>query len=271
MNHIPVGMEMFPATGSSQWDHIKRAIDDSDYYVLIIGGRYGSVTLEGVSFTEREFDYALTIGLKPLVFPHRHPEDIPAKHTDPAFAVQLAAFRTKTMDQRLARHWETPDELAAAVTTALHGAFSNDPRPGWVRANASGLATAPDLYSALASPVTIRGPYSADDDVYEWSVDIKWGEIWCLLAPHFERGIGEEDIEELFQDLMFQRFDSPMPVQHYELKTFEFERVGLQFSALKLARRVRNTMNGTLTGYSWEITRIGRDAYVEYPRRSPAS
>ena len=55
---IPTGMEAFVASNESQWDVIKRVIDECDYYVLIIGGRYGSVTEEGISYTEKEYRYA---------------------------------------------------------------------------------------------------------------------------------------------------------------------------------------------------------------------
>lgn len=36
MNCIPVGMEQFPASSLSQWEYIKRMIDMSDYYLLIV-------------------------------------------------------------------------------------------------------------------------------------------------------------------------------------------------------------------------------------------
>ena len=56
MDCIPAGMELFPAANDEQWEFIKRVIDDCDYYILIIGGRYGSLTSEGISYTEKEFD-----------------------------------------------------------------------------------------------------------------------------------------------------------------------------------------------------------------------
>lgn len=36
MNHFPIGMELFNADNIEQWEQIKRTIDSSDYYVLII-------------------------------------------------------------------------------------------------------------------------------------------------------------------------------------------------------------------------------------------
>lgn len=65
MYHFPIGMEMFSAGDSEQWEIIKETIDSSDYYVLIIGHRYGSIDGEGISYTEKEYDYA-----KAKAFPH---------------------------------------------------------------------------------------------------------------------------------------------------------------------------------------------------------
>ena len=44
--HIPAGMELFTSTNKSQWEVIKRWINESDIYMLILGGRYGSVEPE---------------------------------------------------------------------------------------------------------------------------------------------------------------------------------------------------------------------------------
>jgi hypothetical protein len=49
-------MEAFPAIDMEQFEYIKKVIDECDYYLLIVGARYGSTDEEGVSFTEREFD-----------------------------------------------------------------------------------------------------------------------------------------------------------------------------------------------------------------------
>lgn len=55
---IPTGMEAFVASNEDQWSVIKRVIEECDYYVLIVGGRYGSVNSDGVSYTEKEYRYA---------------------------------------------------------------------------------------------------------------------------------------------------------------------------------------------------------------------
>ena len=64
--HIPAGMELFAASNQSQWEIIKKWIDESDIYMLILGGRYGSIEqTSGLSYTELEYNYALETN-KPL-------------------------------------------------------------------------------------------------------------------------------------------------------------------------------------------------------------
>src|SRR5215471_3135221 len=58
--HIPAGMELFAAGDESQLETIRRWIDDSDVFMLILGGRYGSIEPKaGKSYIELEYEYAL--------------------------------------------------------------------------------------------------------------------------------------------------------------------------------------------------------------------
>ena len=72
MLHFPVGMEIFGAADEEQWEIIRDTIDSSDYYVLLVAHRYGSVITEGVdagiSYTEKEYRYAKEKGIPILAF-----------------------------------------------------------------------------------------------------------------------------------------------------------------------------------------------------------
>ena len=68
LEQIPIGMEMFNAGDEEQWEIIKRTIDNSDYYLVIIGDRYGSTTDKGLSYTEKEYNYAVESGKPVLTF-----------------------------------------------------------------------------------------------------------------------------------------------------------------------------------------------------------
>lgn len=58
--HIPAGMELFAAGDESQMNVIKRWIDESDIYMLILGGRYGSIEPKSnKSYIHLEYEYAV--------------------------------------------------------------------------------------------------------------------------------------------------------------------------------------------------------------------
>lgn len=65
---IPVGMEQFHGAPTGQWTVITKFIDECDFYLLVVGGRYGSVdeTVDK-SYTEKEYDYAKSKRIPVLV------------------------------------------------------------------------------------------------------------------------------------------------------------------------------------------------------------
>jgi len=135
MGYIPLGMESFPATNEEQFSYIKKVIDDCDYYILVIGGRYGSVTDDGISYTEKEYDYAIEKEKVVLAFVHESPGDFPAKvlDEDQSLRGKLDAFRSKASNGRVVKFWNNKDQLGYQAMTSLHQAVDNYPTVGWVR------------------------------------------------------------------------------------------------------------------------------------------
>jgi len=133
---FPAGMELFPASDDSQWELIKRVIEESDYYVVIVGGRYGSIGPSGLSFTEMEYDYAIAQGIPVLGFVRGDEGNIPAKNIEPTEIgrIKLATFRQKVMS-KTCRKYNTPQELGMAVLKSLMSAARLHPRTGWVKAD----------------------------------------------------------------------------------------------------------------------------------------
>ena len=135
---MPAGMELFPASNDDQWTLIKRVIDACDYYLLIIGGRYGSVNDQGISYTQMEFEYAISTGKPIISFLHKNPGDIPASKSeqDPEKRTKLDAFRNLAQ-KKLVRYWETPAELGATVSRSMIRLKKDFPAEGWIRAGSA--------------------------------------------------------------------------------------------------------------------------------------
>ncbi|MCH2086346.1 MAG: DUF4062 domain-containing protein [Pseudoalteromonas sp.] len=135
MKCIPAGMEFFPAQDISQFEFIKSVIDNSDYYILIIGGRYGSLTDTGISFTEAEYNYAKEKGIPIIAFLHNDPDNLPVakSDTDAKLVEKLKNFREEASKGRLVQFWNDPRDLPAKVVLSMNEAIDSQPAIGWVR------------------------------------------------------------------------------------------------------------------------------------------
>ena len=134
MEHIPIGMEMFNASDSTQWGIIQRTIENSDYYVVIIGLRYGSTFGDGISYTEKEYDYAVSRGIPVLAFlkDENAPSTPQQRESDDGKRKRLNDFREKAKT-RLVRFWSNKDELSADLVRSLYSAMRDTQGRGWIR------------------------------------------------------------------------------------------------------------------------------------------
>ena len=133
---IPAGMELFPASNEDQWTLIKRIIDDCDYYIVIIGGRYGSTNKDGMSYTEMEYRYALEKGKPIIAFLHKNPEDIISKHVEATAngKRKLQTFRDLTKN-KMVKYWTNPSDLGGVVSRSMINLKKQSPAIGWIKAD----------------------------------------------------------------------------------------------------------------------------------------
>jgi hypothetical protein len=136
MGHIPVGMEMFSAADEEQWNIIKKQIDQTDYYIVIIAHRYGSCDALGISYTEKEYDYAVSLGIPALGFIIEDTISWPREKSevDSVAIEKLNVFKEKVKSKHVS-FWKNRDDLYGKCSIALMKAFNAYPREGWVRAS----------------------------------------------------------------------------------------------------------------------------------------
>lgn len=217
MDCLPAGMELFPAGNTDQWTLIKGVIQQSDYYLVILGGRYGSVTEEGVSYTEKEYDYALELGIPIMGFVPAEPDAIPVGKTDKDnnATEKLAEFRKK-VQLKMTRDWSNAEDLGSKVTRGLMHLIKNNPRPGWVRGDQAmtpetraeiaelnakvALLEKKEVESSVTSPTQINDSFAHGQEDVEFSLKHKgyggygrqeedgdltytWDEVIDVLGP----------------------------------------------------------------------------------------
>jgi hypothetical protein len=130
---IPSGMELFPATDEDAWTLIKEVIDNSDYYLLIIAGKYGSQNNDGISYTEMEFDYAVSINKPIMCFLHQNLDDLTGSKIEKLEEAQkkLENFRTKAQEKHC-KYWKNGDDLGGKISRSLVQLRKKHPSHGWI-------------------------------------------------------------------------------------------------------------------------------------------
>jgi hypothetical protein len=132
---LPCGLELNPSAIGA-WSAIKRLIDESDYYLLLVGSRYGSLSPSGVSFTHMEYVYATTKQKPILVLMHEAPEARPVELQEqtPEGRLKLRDFR-QLIQRGLTAPWSDERSLEMTLRQQLPELIRARPMPGWVRAN----------------------------------------------------------------------------------------------------------------------------------------
>ena len=137
MDCFPAGMELFPAADADPWTLIKRVIDYCDYYIVILAGRYGSLGPDGKSFTQLEYEYAVSQKEPVIAFLHEDPGEIPADNIkiDPKRVKKLDDFRRHLVEEKAVRYWTTSERLVSVVSWSLIKLIKEKPATGWVKAD----------------------------------------------------------------------------------------------------------------------------------------
>lgn len=134
LGHIPIGMEMFNPDDSEQWNQIQHGIDESDYYIVIVGQRYGSLTTGGISYTQKEYEYAVKKRKPILRFVIGDEANLKVSQIeqDSVKAKKLEKFKLQLKKKPVA-FWNTPDDFALKLVQGLVFIFQKSPQTGWVR------------------------------------------------------------------------------------------------------------------------------------------
>lgn len=145
--HLPVGMEMFSADDDDQWKIITDAIDVSDYYVLIIGHRYGSLTNKGISYTEKEFNYAKSKKIPIISF--IRDRNVAVSNSDrepiPESLIKLDKFIEKAKNGKMCAFWSDVSDLERQIAVALPKSFARHKGIGWVRGDSKSEHVAEEI------------------------------------------------------------------------------------------------------------------------------
>ena len=138
--HIPAGMELFTAGDKSQIETIRNCIYESDVFMLILGGRYGSIEPESQkSYIHLEYELAESLK-KPLFAIIMDENALEEKVRREGIAIVERAqfgkyenFRDK-VKSKMVRFFRDEKDIRLAILEKLNE-ISNLPNlSGWIRA-----------------------------------------------------------------------------------------------------------------------------------------
>ncbi|MGC1549963.1 MAG: DUF4062 domain-containing protein [Rhodanobacter sp.] len=157
--HIPAGMELFAASDKKQIEVIQSWIDRSDIFMLILGGRYGSLDPDsGKSYIHLEYEYAMATG-KPL-FALYLTDDAIQRKVQGALGVdaiergdskKLIEFRG-LVKTKLCSEIDDLKDIHIQVQKSIRDLSSTNNLEGWVRAGSIPNTTATVDNRAVPDP-----------------------------------------------------------------------------------------------------------------------
>lgn len=188
IGHIPIGMEMFSAADDDSWTLIQRQIDQCDYYLVIVAHRYGSTAADGISYTEKEYDYARKSEIPTIGFIIEDSASWPGNKGDSEPEKQAALLRfKKKVQEKQVDYWKDEGTLQARVMAALPKLFNLRPRPGWVRGTE---AASPEVLTELSrlssenADLRLRFSTPQSPDV---AFHINEASLYCLTSNAFDQ------------------------------------------------------------------------------------
>jgi hypothetical protein len=281
LNCLPVGMELFPAADDDTWDFIKQQINDSDYYVVLIGARYGSLAPDGVSFTEKEFDYAREREIPSIGFIHGDRGAIPFSKTEnnPDMREKLDVFISK-IRKRPVRAFTSPYQLAAEVTTSFVDLKRARPRTGFVRRDeVVEYKKYADLLEKVAylekqlldSKMVEESPFIGHDRTVKFgTVEVSWGTIFLAVATTIVDFSEEGYLAKHFFQRLIRYQPDAKAYADASLEERSLREIGVTLFAANLIDRVDEQQGDPRAGRLirfWKLTGYGRRQFGMFRRR----
>jgi nucleoside 2-deoxyribosyltransferase len=249
--HIPAGMELFTAGDESQMEVIKQWIDESDVYLLILGGRYGSIEPKsGKSYTQLEYEYALALG-KPLfacVMDESSLEKKIKKHGKSVFEgdnpQKLRDFRSEVLG-RMVRFWGDIKDIKIAVAEKLSEFVRREDLNGWVRPSSANV-------SVLANEIARLSKENSD-----LRAELSRTEDGNSMAPGFEglkRLLIAKDLLDVFAANHLALFEGTLVGSD---NPFSYRLA--QLGVIGLVEKGGGAVGSDGIQIEWFLTKLGRD------------
>lgn len=291
--HFPIGLELYPTETNDIWNVIQQQIAECDYYVVLVGGRYGSLSPIGLSYTHREYIYASTRRKPVLALIHDQPQALPESRREATRAgqMQMEDFRRLVAKGQMVREWHGLSDLQEIARTVIPQFISRYPCDGWVKGGTPEEERQLDQFKLRIAALEQElqdlrhggrqpaSPFPTDMRAnirYQGSVYVRgdcklmdigsqptWGQIFTCLAPHLLVETGENKMREVLEEFLagMALADAQLmlpkahAVRNLHLSTESFNQIKVRLRALGVINKSmqRDASGGAL----WRLTTHG--------------
>ncbi|WP_237738856.1 DUF4062 domain-containing protein [Alcanivorax hongdengensis] len=238
MGLMPTGFDSSAADGNTLLPVIQRMIEESDYFILLVGGRYGTLSPMGLSEIHREYIFAATKRKPVIALIHDNPAMLPEsrRETTREGQVRREDFARLLENKAICYRWSTEKGLAELISKVMPEVMREHPADGWIRADRAGqgggaqsaalkeriavlekereelLAQArPPLKSLARGSDQVSLDYSCN--VYEGgdcklamaSTRISWDQAFACVAPLMLNPASEMSLQKALEDYIGRR------------------------------------------------------------------
>ena len=170
------------------------------------------MTEDGISYTEQEYNYAVSKGIRVLAFLHENINQLTTDkiELDQNKREKLEAFRDRVKTGRLVQFWNNADDLNGKVAVSLTKTIKTYPAIGWVRGDTptnektlqeinelrkeldelrkykqekENSSCGIDDIASLDECISLSGTYGTSH--YNWEITLSWKDLFGLISPFF--------------------------------------------------------------------------------------
>jgi len=295
---IPLTMDAFDITDEHDRAIIRKAIEDSDYFINLTAHKGGaSFDMPGGTFRSLEYEYLCAVKARvpilPLIIDEKARWKASKKAQDEETQAALETFKGKLRSHHYST-WLNGDDLHNKALELLSAEMNLNPRSGWIPAN---QAVNPDVANEvcrllaenenlrrrihLAEPESIahvkdeivraldalsvtRIPlsfYYVDGEQWENTRKFRYLRLFRLLVPELSIQKSVAEISQFLGNVLNPSIEKNVR-KDYATPHNTIKKIMADFTLLKLVRYC-----GTSAAEAWEITEFGKEAFAVYRLR----
>ncbi len=216
----------------------RRQIDDCDYFILMLGSRYGELSASGVSYMHLEYIYAVTKQKPILVLMYEAPETRSEQFQDktPEGKVKFLDFRRQLQRERdTVMTFRDLRDLEIAIRHTMPQFLSRYPAQGWIRPNQQLVQQLqdeneqlrqkviqleqqqPKTHSTLQRPTELSQVQGHEEIIFDYKVhayqdgnfrelrpqrQMSWNDLLMVIGPGFSPAMPEDSFAKILNDYL---------------------------------------------------------------------